>query len=68
MMSDLNNLPEDVKRDLLRLMVLLNEVDAIKEEYPDTPRVLNIQNTIDVLENRTRNIRRQFEKDRESKK
>lgn len=67
-MSDLNNLPEDVKRDLLRLMVLLNEVDAIKEEYPDTPRVLNIQNTIDVLENRTRNIRRQFEKDRESKK
>ena len=67
-MADLNKFPEDVKRDLVRLMILLNETDLLKEEYPSKKRPTNIQNTIDLLTERAELIRLEFLKDKKKQK
>ena len=67
-MADLNKFPEDVKRDLVRLMILLNETDLLKEEYTSKKRPTNIQNTIDLLTERAELIRLEFLKDKKKQK
>ena len=67
-MSGLDKLPEEVKKELIRLMVLLNEIDIIKENNLSKPRLPIVQNTIDYLEGQIREIREGFLKDKAKKK
>ena len=54
------DLSKSAKQRLLRMMYLLNEIDYLKEEHITLPRPDNIQNTIDVLEERAGKIRETF--------
>jgi|APSaa5957512493_1039668.scaffolds.fasta_scaffold527531_1 hypothetical protein len=67
-MSGLNNLPDDVKRKLLRLMVFLDEIDTLKEGHPHKPRDHDIQCIINFLDERVKDIRKDFLKYKENKK